>query len=169
MTPYSVWMNLSKGKTVDDIYKNLTSAQQLIDENKNSATVQITNGMFTLSFILSLIVCSVGFLLYWVMTLKQRELQFGIYRAMGMKMREVKAMLLNEQIFLSLLPLLAGAGIGITATAMFVRLISIIYLPQKHNIGVNVYIYQSDTNRIITLIINATNLIYISCDMFCNK
>lgn len=61
MTPYSVWMNLSKGKTVDDIYKNLTSAQQLIDENKNSATVQITNGMFTLSFILSLIVCSVGF------------------------------------------------------------------------------------------------------------
>lgn len=90
MTPYSVWMNLSKGKTVDDIYKNLTSAQQLIDENKNSATVQITNGMFTLSFILSLIVCSVGFLLYWVMTLKQRELQFGIYRAMGMRMREVK-------------------------------------------------------------------------------
>ena len=100
--------------------------------------------MFTLSFILSLIVCSVGFLLYWVMTLKQRELQFGIYRAMGMRMREVKAMLLNEQIFLSFLPLLAGAGIGITATAMFVRLISIIYLPQKHNIGVNVYIYQSD-------------------------
>ncbi len=68
--------------------------------------------MFTLSFILSLIVCSVGFLLYWVMTLKQRELQFGIYRAMGMRMREVKAMLLNEQIFLSFLPLLAGAGIG---------------------------------------------------------
>ena len=118
MTPYSVWMNLSKGKTVDDIvgylggensensdstadnltdtqsekvqseiYRNITSAQQLIDENKNSATVQITNGMFTLSFILSLIVCSVGFLLYWVMTLKQRELQFGIYRAMGMRMR----------------------------------------------------------------------------------
>ena len=77
MTPYSVWMNLSKGKTVDDIvgylggensensdstadnltdtqsekvqseiYRNITSAQQLIDENKNSATVQITNGMF---------------------------------------------------------------------------------------------------------------------------
>ena len=64
---------------------------------------------------------------------------------MGMRMREVeKTMLLNEQIFLSFLPLLAGAGIGITATAMFVRLISIIYLPQKHNIGVNVYIYPSD-------------------------
>ncbi len=104
MTPYSVWMNLSKGKTVDDIvgylggensensdstadnltdtksekvqseiYRNITSTQQLIDENKNSATVQITNGMFTLSFILSLIVCSVGFLLYWFMTLKQRS------------------------------------------------------------------------------------------------
>ncbi len=161
MTPYSVWMNLSKGKTVDDIYKNLTSAQQLIDENKNSATVQITNGMFTLSFILSLIVCSVGFLLYWVMTLKQRELQFGIYRAMGMRMREVKAMLLNEQIFLSFLPLLAGAGIGITATAMFVRLISIIYLPQKHNIGVNVYIYQSDMLELAGVLFVAVAVCYV--------
>lgn len=161
MTPYSVWMNLSKGKTVDDIYKNLTSAQQLIDENKNSATVQITNGMFTLSFILSLIVCSVGFLLYWVMTLKQRELQFGIYRAMGMRMREVKAMLLNEQIFLSFLPLLAGAGIGITATAMFVKLISIIYLPQKHNIGVNVYIYQSDILELAGVLFVAVAVCYV--------
>lgn len=203
MTPYSVWMNLSKGKTVDDIvmylsnessidndikttdgsnstsvsmdtttdnqnekvrseiYKNLTSAQQLIDENKNSATVQITNGMFTLSFILSLIVCSVGFLLYWVMTLKQRELQFGIYRAMGMRMREVKAMLLNEQIFLSFLPLLAGAGIGIAATAMFVRLISIIYLPQKHNIGVNVYIYPSDMLELAGVLFVAIAVCYV--------
>ena len=161
MTPYSVWMNLSKGKTVDDIYKNLTSAQQLIDENKNSATVQITNGMFTLSFILSLIVCSVGFLLYWVMTLKQRELQFGIYRAMGMRMREVKAMLLNEQIFLSFLPLLAGAGIGITSTAMFVRLISIIYLPQKHNIGVNVYIYPSDMLELTGVLFVAVAVCYV--------
>lgn len=192
MTPYSVWMNLSKGKTVDDIvgylggensensdstadnltdtksekvqseiYRNITSAQQLIDENKNSATVQITNGMFTLSFILSLIVCSVGFLLYWVMTLKQRELQFGIYRAMGMRMREVKAMLLNEQIFLSFLPLLAGAGIGITATAMFVRLISIIYLPQKHNIGVNVYIYQSDMLELAGVLFVAVAVCYV--------
>lgn len=161
MTPYSVWMNLSKGKTVDDIYKNITSAQQLIEENKNSATVQITNGMFTLSFILSLIVCSVGFLLYWVMTLKQRELQFGIYRAMGMRMREVKAMLLNEQIFLSFLPLLAGAGIGITATAMFVRLISIIYLPQKHNIGVNVYIYPSDMLELTGVLFVAVAVCYV--------
>ena len=203
MTPYGVWMNLSKGKTVDDIvgylggensgdndikttdssnntsgsmnittdnqnkkvrseiYKNLTSAQQLIDENKNSATVQITNGMFTLSFILSLIVCSVGFLLYWVMTLKQRELQFGIYRAMGMRMREVKAMLLNEQIFLSFLPLLAGAGIGIAATAMFVRLISIIYLPQKHNIGVNVYIYPSDMLELAGVLFVAVAVCYV--------
>lgn len=192
MTPYSVWMNLSKGKTVDDIvgylggensensdstadnltdtqsekvqseiYRNITSAQQLIDENKNSATVQITNGMFTLSFILSLIVCSVGFLLYWVMTLKQRELQFGIYRAMGMRMREVKGMLLNEQIFLSFLPLLAGAGIGITATAMFVRLISIIYLPQKHNIGVNVYIYPSDMLELTGVLFVAVAVCYV--------
>ena len=179
MTPYSVWMNLSKGKTVDDIVGYLdgensensdSTADNLTDTQsekvqseiyRNITSAQITNGMFTLSFILSLIVCSVGFLLYWVMTLKQRELQFGIYRAMGMRMREVKAMLLNEQIFLSFLPLLAGAGIGIAATAMFVRLISIIYLPQKHNIGVNVYIYPSDMLELAGVLFVAIAVCYV--------
>lgn len=72
-----------------------------------------------------------------------------------------KAMLLNEQIFLSFLPLLAGAGIGIAATAMFVRLISIIYLPQKHNIGVNVYIYQSDMLELAGVLFVAVAVCYV--------
>ena len=59
------------------------------------------------------------------------------------------------------LPLLAGAGIGITATAMFVRLISIIYLPQKHNIGVNVYIYQSDMLELAGVLFVAVAVCYV--------
>ena len=62
---------------------------------------------------------------------------------------------------LSFLPLLAGAGIGITATAMFVRLISIIYLPQKHNIGVNVYIYPSDMLELTGVLFVAVAVCYV--------
>lgn len=180
MTPYSVWMKLAEGKTASDVEAYLSkensiddvkntrdvklqieNTQELIYANKNSAIVQVTNGMFTLSFILSLIVCSVGFLLYWIMELKQRELQFGIYRAMGMRMKEIKTMLINEQIFLSILPLLSGAGIGMAATALFVRLISIVYLPEKHNIGITVYIYLTDMLELAAVQLVAVAICYV--------
>ena len=162
MTPYSVWMNLSKGENGDDIYKNLTSAQQLIDENKNSANsadhkryVYIKFYTFTDS-VLSRIFAVLGY------DTKTEGAAVWYIRAMGMRMREVKAMLFKRaDIFYHFLPLLAGAGIGITATAMFVRLISIIYLPQKHNIGVNVYIYQSDMLELAGVLFVAVAVCYV--------
>ena len=47
------------------------------------------------------------------------------------------------------------------STAMFVRLISIIYLPQKHNIGVNVYIYQSDMLELAGVLFVAVAVCYV--------
>ena len=160
-TPYQVWMKLSEGvkeaaltdslAAADIQPKQLTLLQEQLADNRNSAMVQVTNGMFTLSFILSLVVCSVGFLLYWIMTLKKRELLLGVYRAMGMRkesiraagvsrMGEIRKLLLTEQLFTSAGPLLAGGGIGALATFFFVRLLMVVYLPQKHNLAIEIYI-----------------------------
>ena len=110
--------------------------------------VQVTNGMFTLSFILSLVICSVGFLLYWIMTLKKRELLFGVYRAMGMRMGEVRKMILTEQLFAS-----AGGGIGAVTTLLFVRLLMVVYLPQKHNLAIEIYIYSIDLLKLLAVLL----------------
>ena len=161
VTPYSVWMKLCSGRTDDDIEKYLSDdgertlifADRLITEEQSSAIVQVTNGMFTLSFILSLIVCAVGFLLYWIMSLKQREQQLGIFRAMGMSVMQVKKMIINEQFFLSFIPIIAGTVTGMAATALFVRLISIIYLPKKHTIPINVCIDRVDMAELAALLL----------------
>lgn len=163
LTPYSVWMSLADGKTDEEVRnylakKNITceswqSAPEQISQSRNSAMVQVTNGMFTLSFIISLIICSIGFLIYWIMSIKNRELLFGIYRAMGMGRKEINQMLINEQIFSSLLAIITGGGVGALATWLFVRLIALIYLPEKHNISIQIYIYASDLIKLAVVIL----------------
>lgn len=170
MTPYSIWMRLADGAEDADVSAYLKNAgiepvewqsvHEQITASRNSAMVQVTNGMFTLSFIISLMVCSAGFLIYWIMSIKGRELLFGIYRAMGMRMREINLMLINEQIFSSLLAILAGGGAGALATALFVKLIALIYLPQKHNIGIQIYIYASDLIKLAAVILAVVLLCY---------
>lgn len=163
ITPYSIWMRLADGMEDADVEAYLEeagvkpvewqSAAEQISDSRNSAMVQVTNGMFTLSFVISLVVCSAGFLIYWIMSIKNRELLFGIYRAMGMRMREINRMLINEQLFSSLLAILAGGGVGALGTWLFVRLIALIYLPEKHNIGIRIYIYGSDLVKLAAVIL----------------
>lgn len=163
ITPYSIWMRLT-GDGSDEAVKAFLeevdiqtvewqSAAELIEDSRNSAMVQVTNGMFTLSFVISLVVCSAGFLIYWIMSIKNRELLFGIYRAMGMRMREINRMLINEQLFSSLLAILAGGGVGALSTWLFVRLIALIYLPEKHNIGIQICIYGADMAKLAAVIL----------------
>lgn len=154
MTPYQIWMRLSEDAESIQVLRALAelgiepkewqSAGEEISSNRNSAMVQVTNGMFTLSFVISLVICCVGFLIYWIMSIKNREMLFGIYRAMGMRMREIHQMLICEQTFTSLLAILAGGGIGALSTGLFVRLLALVYLPEKHNIPIRIYIYPSD-------------------------
>lgn len=92
-TPYQVWMHLKDGVDYKDVLQALSdedvnivqyeSVDKDVSEMQESPLVLITNGLFSLSFIIAIILCTVGFLIYWITSIKQRELLFGIYRAMG--------------------------------------------------------------------------------------
>lgn len=148
-TPYSVWLRMEKDVDFDVVLRELETqgvepekisvVAEEIASSRSSAMIQITNGMFTMSFLISILICSAGFLIYWIMSLKKRELLFGIYRAMGMSMKEIRKMLFAEQIFGSLFPVLAGGGAGTIGTILFVRLITLVYLPEKHNITIRIF------------------------------
>lgn len=163
LTPYSVWMRSTSGTDDEQIAAYLeekdikaaewTSADELAAKSRSAAMIQITNGMFTMSFLISLLICSVGFLIYWIMSIKNRELLFGIYRAMGMPMRDINQMLLNEQIFGSLLPILAGGGAGMLGTVLFAKLIALVYLPKKHNIGIRIFVYGGDMVKLFAVVL----------------
>ena len=162
LTPYEIWMKTEKKVDVNEIAKviednnisliDIEEKNDLIQSQRDSAMIQITNGMFSVGFLISLLVCAVGFLIYWVLTIKEREMLYGIYRAMGMSMKELIHMLVIEQIFSSLLAVLSGYGVGMITTFAFTRLLSIVYLPKKHNLPISIIFRTEDIIEMSILI-----------------
>lgn len=162
ITPYSIWMRLRDGADVAAIktameekgaeIKQFTDLNREVQLQRDSAMIQITNGMFSIGFIISLLICAVGFLIYWVLTIRERSLLYGIYRAMGMSMREILKMLVTEQTFSSLLAALSGFGVGAITTLLFTKLISIVYLPRKHNLPIEIFIKPDDSIKMVIII-----------------
>ena len=78
------------------------------------------NGALTLVFIIIMVMCIIGFLIYWILSIKSRTLQFGILRAMGMKFREIIMMIVYEQLLVSGVAIFAAIFIGGVTSDLFV-------------------------------------------------
>ena len=98
-----------------------------IVEGKNDPMLKSLNGVLTVGFIVVLVLCIIGFLMYWILSIRQRTLQFGIYRAMGMSMREIFTMLINEQMLISVVSIVLGGVIGFAASVLYMPIIQIAY------------------------------------------
>ena len=130
--PYQVWLKLSDGTKTEDLYKALEDAKikcetlevasQQIISKKNDPMLQGMNGALTLGFIIIMIMCIIGFLIYWIISIRSRTLQFGILRAMGMKFREIIAMLITEQLLVSGVAIVLSFVVGSYASDLFVPL-----------------------------------------------
>lgn len=137
LEPYEVWLKLADGATSEELYADIQakrfpvetlkdSSQMMIGE-KNSPTLQGMNGGLTLGFIITMIMAIIGFLIYWILSIKGRTLQFGILRAMGMTMREIIGMLAYEQILVSLVSIAMAFIIGGVTCDIFVPLFQNMY------------------------------------------
>lgn len=160
LTPYEVWMKFSSPDDADKVHKwetdnNITmetkELEQEISDSRNEPVVQITNGMFTLSFLISMLVCSLGYLIYWMMSVGSRQTLFGIYRAMGMRLKEIKQMLWLEQLFCSALFAAAGMGTGVFAARLFIPVTALVYLPEKHSLPFITQLYATDLVQILAV------------------
>ena len=159
--PYQVWMRAKDGDT-DFIYDfaaqsgvRLTAfadrTAQLV-ELKNDPIFQGTNGILTLCFAVALTLCAVGFLIYWILSIRDRTLLLGIFRAMGMTLREIIVMLLNEQIFISFVSIALGIGAGILASRLFVPLVQIAYAAADTVIPLEIIAEGSDMARLLIVV-----------------
>lgn len=133
--PYYVWLDVdgSTQPVYDFIGENkmkltyFTDSYAEIISLKNEPVIQGTNGILTVSFIVVLLLCGVGFLIFWVLSIRSRALQFGIFRAMGMSMKEILIMLFGEQIFITGSSLVVGMLIGLLGSYLYIPLIQIAY------------------------------------------
>jgi putative ABC transport system permease protein len=133
-------------------YPKFTDAAANMLNLKNDPVFQGTNGVLTVGFIVVLILCTVGFLIYWILSIQSRALQFGIFRAMGMSLKEVIAMLINEQVFVSGLAIAVGVAVGWLASVLFIPLIQIAYSSVDQAVPVTIVSARSDTIRLMVLV-----------------
>lgn len=163
ISPYEIWMKSAKGVSASEIYASLdeknvelesfSSIEENVEKMKNTPLIQITNGMFTLCFIIALILCAVGFMIYWITSIRQRELLFGIYRAMGMSVKDVNKMLINEHVFSTFLSVITGGIVGMVSTLVFSGLYGVVYLPKKHVMDIYVYYEAADIIKLASAVI----------------
>lgn len=157
--PYEIWVKYADGTTSEQLRQKLIDmnvpVEQYVslDDNisymKSSPDIQITNGMFTLGFLIALVLCGIGFLIYWISSIRQRELLFGVYRAMGMSVSHVNKMLLNEHVFSTLLSVISGTIVGMVSTFLFIKVMAIVYLPQRHNLDIYIYFEAMDIVKLL--------------------
>ena len=176
VSPYEVWMNLNNSKlTEEEIVDKLdnsgvtiasvTSLKEDRARLRASSKVQITNGLFSLSFIISVASCAVGMMIYWISSMKNKAMLLGIYRAMGMSLSEVMGIIINEQVFASVFAWLFGGAIGLGASLYCIRLLATVYLPYKHNIPPELKFDYSDIIKLMLLVF----MIIIMCIMVMRK
>lgn len=137
LEPYEVWLKLADGATSEELYADITAkkmpvewlvdSSQLLIAEKNEPQLQGMNGALTLGFIIIMIMTIIGFLIYWILSIKSRTLQFGILRAMGVTFKEIIGIIGYEQILVSGVSIAIAFVIGGMASDLFVPLFQMMY------------------------------------------
>ncbi|MBS4195556.1 ABC transporter permease [Lederbergia citri] len=132
LEPYEVWLKLKPDTSRAEFYQDLKDSKipvmvmndvnPQITDLKNGALLLGLNGTMTLGFLISLLISFIGFLLYWVLTIKSRTLQYGIYRAMGIPMPKLIGILVSEQVLTSGFACILGIIVGGVTSQLYVPL-----------------------------------------------
>jgi len=162
LEPYDVWIKLKPEVSTAEFYEGLTESklpitsivntrEELVDA-KNDPFLMALNGILTLGFVLSILVSFIGFLLYWVLSLRGRTLQNGILRAIGLSLKQLIGMLAVEQLLTYGVAVLIGIGVGNLASLLYVPNFQIAINPSSLVPPFKVMFDSSDLMRIYLLV-----------------
>lgn len=160
--PYEVWIGDSEEGTegfkawVDEQNVHL---MKYVDREADIAAVaeepllQGTNGILTMGFLMTMLLCATGYLIYWILAIRSREMFFGVLRAKGMRKREIFHLLINEQIFCGGFCVIAGSVIGMLSSKMFVPILQISYAAANQVLPIRLITRDQDMVRLFGVII----------------
>ena len=158
--PYEIWINMGGDTTafyefaeaenlrLNSLTDTVAAKESIADE----PLFQGTNGILTMSFITILLICAIGYVIYWMLSIRSRELLFGIFRAMGMTRNEIIRMIINEQAFTGLFGIVFGLVIGWLASTLYVPIIQIAYSAADRVLPLELITQGSDIARLIIII-----------------
>ncbi len=161
--PYEVWLDLEESASSEALYSDIsakripieyiTDSSQMLISEKNKPQLQGMNGALTMSFVIIMIMTIIGFLIYWIMSIRSRTLQFGILRAMGVTFREIIGIIGYEQLLVSGVSVAMAFIIGGAVSDLFVPLFRSMYSPADQVPPFRVAAAQSDYIKIYVIIV----------------
>ncbi|WP_199622435.1 ABC transporter permease [Paenibacillus alkalitolerans] len=166
LEPYDVWIKLAPDASRQELFDAISEkrlpilemqdTREKVIRMKNDPFHLSVNGVMTLGFLISVAISFIGFLLYWILSLQGRALQFGLFRALGMSFRSLLGLLAAEQLLTTAAALLFGLGTGAVASRLFVPLFKLSFNSEAQVPPFRVIIDARDTiglNAIVFLMI----------------
>ena len=133
--PYDIWMRLDSRADPAAILETLRARGFIITAATDSrweTAVWRTDpqrtalfGILSLGFVVATVISGLAFLLHSLFALRQRILQFGLLRAIGLSTAQITSVVVFEKLFLVLLAAVGGSLIGALTSALFVPLLQI--------------------------------------------
>lgn len=163
LEPYQVWIDLKDEPTAKQTFNDALNEKELPIESfvdtgyelttaKNDPFQMAINGVMTLGFLISVVISFFGFLLYWVLSLNGRVLQYGILRAVGISFAQLVGMLITEQVLTSGAAFLLGAGIGNVTSLLYVPLFQLSFNPTTQVPPFQVVFDTADSTRLYIIV-----------------
>lgn len=125
--PYEAWLNTTQNtayfkqlaiKNGGRVTNIVNGAREIYISSINGVR-QAINGSLTMGFISVMITALIGFTIYWIISIKNRTLQIGTMRALGMSLKQVNEMIFSEQSLICVLPIILGIVCGIGGGILF--------------------------------------------------
>lgn len=161
--PYEVWIKLKEGMTAGDTYQEMQDMEIKLVKvaDRNSALIEsrndpfrlAINGVMTLGFVISMLISLSGFLLFWILTLSGRTLQYGILRAMGIPFGQLIGMLISEQLLTSGVAVVIGLISGRVTSEWFVPLFRMSFDTKVQMLPFRIAHSTSDYIQLLTVVL----------------
>ena len=123
----------------------------IMEEQKSDSMLKGLNGSYSIGFVSTLTVSFVGFIIYWIMNVRKRKLQFGILRAMGLTKGRLTVMLVIEHILTTGVSVVMGIVIGALTVRVYTPLLKIAY--SSSTLPLDIIFNRSDNMKIYVVVI----------------
>lgn len=155
---YDLWFKKSDNVSSSDIYKSwekegllknvveISDKQTVLNGEKSDSLVMALNGLFSMGFVATMIISFMGFLLYWLISIRKRKLQYGVLRAMGLSKFKLSMMLFWEHLMTSGVAVIMGIVIGYITSYLYLPVLkktftTMLPLALSYNTSDNILIF----------------------------
>jgi putative ABC transport system permease protein len=130
LQPYDVWLRTAPDADTRAIIQGINAmgvavvrvqdARLALESTFAAPSRQGMLGLLSVGFLAAVLLTVVGFLLYALFSFRERFVQLGVLRAIGLSARQMGAYLALEQFIMILIGVAAGTGIAVLAAYLFI-------------------------------------------------